>query len=59
VRSSSHHFGVADAIEPARSLDRLPQRLVVYAIEGEDFGAGRELSEPVARAVEAIAGELG
>jgi hydrogenase maturation protease len=59
LRSSSHHFGVADAIELARSLDRLPPRLVVYAIEGEDFGAGPELSEPVARAVDALVAELG
>jgi hydrogenase maturation protease len=58
LRSSSHHFGVADAIELARALDRLPPVLRVYAIEGEDFGAGRKLSPPVRRAVEALVAEL-
>ena len=46
LRSSSHHFGVADAVELARSLDRLPPALRVYAIEGEDFGAGRSSAPP-------------
>ena len=58
LRSSSHHFGVADAVELARSLDRLPARLTVYAIEGEDFGAGRELSPAVRRAVDQVVEEL-
>jgi hydrogenase maturation protease len=59
LRSSSHHFGVADAVELARSLDRLPARLTVYAIEGEDFAAGHELSPAVRRAVDQVVGELG
>ena len=58
LRSSSHHFGVADAIELARALGRLPPALRVYAIEGEDFGAGRALSPAVAQAVDAVAAEL-
>ena len=59
LRSSSHHFGVADAVELARSLDRLPPALRVYAIEGEDFGAGRRLSPAVRSAVDRLAEELG
>ena len=59
LRSSSHHFGVAEAVELARSLDRLPPALRVYAIEGEDFGAGQELSPTVRRAVDEVAAELG
>jgi hydrogenase maturation protease len=59
LRSSSHHFGVADAVELARSLDRLPPVLRVYAIEGEDFGAGDALSSAVRRAVDEVAAELG
>ena len=58
LRSSSHHFGVADAVELARSLDRLPKRLTVYAIEGEDFGAGHELSPAVRRSVAEVVEEL-
>ena len=58
LRSSTHAFGVADAIELARALDRLPAWLDVYAIEGADFGLGAGLSPPVARAAEALAERL-
>jgi hydrogenase maturation protease len=50
---------VAEAIELARELDRLPARLRVYAIEGSDFAAGARLTPAVERAVAALAGELG
>ena len=33
-------------MELARELDRLPARLVVYGIEGEDFEAGEGLTDP-------------
>ena len=58
LRSSTHAFGVADAVELARSLDRLPDRLEVYAIEGASFVAGERLSPPVEQAVAALAAEL-
>ncbi|HUK45704.1 MAG TPA: hydrogenase maturation protease [Gaiellaceae bacterium] len=54
-RSSTHAFGVGEAIELARALGRLPAVVVVYGIEGEDFAAGRGLSEPVAAAVDPAA----
>ena len=59
LRSSTHAFGVSDAVELARSLGRLPGRLEVYAIEGASFVAGDRLSPSVERAVAALAGELG
>lgn len=49
---STHAFGVAEAIELARALDRLPPCLIVYGIEGKDFAAGTGLSVEVARTVE-------
>jgi hydrogenase maturation protease len=58
LRSSTHAFGVPDAIELGRALDRLPRRLDVYAIEGESFVAGDRLSPAVERAVERLAGML-
>jgi hydrogenase maturation protease len=58
LRSSTHAFGVSDAVELARSLDRLPARLEVYAIEGASFVAGDRLSPSVERAVAELAGEL-
>lgn len=51
---SSHSFGLAEAIEMARALNRLPRRLIVYGIEGNSFEAGIGLSEEVKRAIVAI-----
>jgi hydrogenase maturation protease len=58
LRSSTHAFGVADAVELARALDRLPARLDVYAIEGASFTAGKRLSPAVERAVDELAASL-
>jgi hydrogenase maturation protease len=61
-RGSTHALGVADAVELARALGRLPATLIVYGIEGEDFSAGAGLSEAAVRGVEEaatrIAGEI-
>jgi hydrogenase maturation protease len=54
-RSSTHAFGVGDAVELSRALDRLPARVVVYGIEGGEFGTGAGLSSSVESAVEAVA----
>jgi hydrogenase maturation protease len=47
---SSHALGLAEAVTLAMTLGRLPPSLVVYGIEGEDFGVGTGLSPAVARA---------
>lgn len=52
--ASTHHLGVAEAVELGRSLGRLPDKLEVIGIEGSRFGAGRGLSPKVRRAVEAL-----
>jgi hydrogenase maturation protease len=44
LRTSTHLFGVADAIELARALGQLPARLIVYGIEGKTFEFGMGLS---------------
>jgi len=44
---SSHQFGVAEAIEMARTLKRLPDQLWLVGIEGENFGYGEELTPQV------------
>lgn len=64
--TSTHGFGVAQAVDLARALEQLPPRCVVYAIEGASFETGAPLSPPVAQAVadvadrlrDALAGEL-
>ena len=49
--SSSHTFGVGEAIELARQLNQLPTTLVLYGIEAESFETGAGLSESVVRSV--------
>lgn len=56
--SSTHLLGIADAIELARALGRLPERTIVYGIEGATFSAGDALSEPVAEAAERVASAI-
>ena len=51
-RSSTHSFGLADAIELARTLDRLPKHLVIYGIEAAQFVAGMPPSAQVLKGVE-------
>ena len=48
---STHRLGLAEAIELARALGQLPDRCVVYAIEGLSFRPGAQLSPPVTAAV--------
>jgi hydrogenase maturation protease len=54
-RYSSHAFGVAEGIELARALGRLPCRLIVIGIEGIRFDHGESPSAEVAKAVERLA----
>lgn len=55
---STHAVGLGEAVELARALDRLPPRLVVIGITGEDFDAGEGVTPPVQGAVEAVARDL-
>ncbi|HUZ28896.1 MAG TPA: hydrogenase maturation protease [Solirubrobacteraceae bacterium] len=57
-RTSTHAFGVAEAIELARALGRLPRSLLVYAIEGETFQVGEGLSASMREAVDRLVAEL-
>jgi len=52
--SSTHSFGVAEAVELARALGRLPARVVVFGIEGRDFAPGEGLSADVDAAVDEV-----
>ena len=61
--SSTHAFGVAEAVELARALNQLPPRVVLYGIEARSFRAGETLSPEVAGAVDevlkGVCGDLG
>lgn len=52
--SSTHAFGVADAVGLARSLGLLPRHLVAYAVEASGFSPGAPLSAPVAAALDGL-----
>jgi hydrogenase maturation protease len=54
-RAGTHALGLAAAVELARVLDRLPDRLVVVGVEAAGFEHGAGLSPPVAAAVERAA----
>lgn len=47
IRSSSHNFGIAEAIEFSRLLRSLPEEVIIYAVEGKDFNQGDNISDEV------------
>ncbi|MCE7004666.1 hydrogenase maturation protease [Kibdelosporangium philippinense] len=49
--TSSHGLGVPEAVLLGSALDRLPARLVVYAVEAACLDFGTDLSPPVTAAV--------
>lgn len=53
-RSSSHTFGVAEALQLARLLDRLPASVTIFGIEAATFRIGAPPSAPVAAAIERL-----
>jgi hydrogenase maturation protease len=54
VHGSTHAFGIAETVELARNLCRLPCRLIAYLVEGEGFEMGAPLSPTVAKAVDEV-----
>jgi hydrogenase maturation protease len=59
---STHSLGVAEAVEMARVLKQLPQRLIVYGIEGKNFqpglGLSREVQGSIGEVLQAILKDL-
>jgi hydrogenase maturation protease len=47
---SSHDISIPECITLSRSLDILPEKLIFYGIEGEDFGRGQQMSVAVRKA---------
>lgn len=56
--TSSHNLGVAEAIEMARSLGRLPKQLWIYGIEGKNFQYGETLSPHINRTIEQVVHQI-
>jgi hydrogenase maturation protease len=57
-RRGTHALSLADVIELARALGRLPGRLVGYGIEGAAFEPGAPLSSAVDAAARAVASQI-
>lgn len=54
-RSSTHHLGLAEAVELARVMGRLPPRLVVFGVEAASFAAGEDMTPAVREGVRQVA----
>ena len=52
--ASSHALGIPDALLLGQALDRVPGRLLVFAVEAANLDLGVGLSHPVAAAVPAV-----
>lgn len=57
-RYSTHAVGLAEVVEFARALKRLPDGLIVYGLEGSAFRPGEALSPKVEKAIDHIAGRV-
>jgi len=56
--SSSHGWGVAEALALGRLFQELPPRLIIYGIEGKNFDPGQDLSPEVAAAIPEAVGRI-
>jgi len=56
--TSTHGLTVGEAWKLGRSLGQLPDRLVVFGVEGVDFSPGVGLSPAVARALGPLVGAI-
>ena len=56
--ASSHHAGLAEAVDLGRALDRLPAHLVIYGVEVHDVSPGEGLSPAVERALPGLVQQL-
>ncbi len=55
---TTHAFGVAETVELARAMGKLPQQLTIYGIEASAVDVGSHLSDEVAEAVERVVSEI-
>lgn len=51
---STHAMGLSETLALAQALNRMPPKLVIYGIEGKQFGEGEGLSAEVAKSAEDV-----
>lgn len=57
-RGSTHAFGIAEVVELARTLGRLPQQLIVYGIEGDCFDPGAPIGPAVSDGIDRVVAQV-
>ncbi len=57
-KNSTHAFGVAEAVELGRAMEKLPDKLLFFGIEGKSFTVGGALSKEVGTAIEQLTKEI-
>ena len=55
---STHSIGMAEAVEFARNLQRLPEQVTVFGIEGGNFQADAEVNASVLETIEKLAQQI-
>ncbi len=55
---STHAFSIAQTIALAKTLKRLPSRLIIYGIEGASFEMGSGLSSDVKEAAQGVINQI-
>ncbi len=58
TQTSTHSFGIVEAVELARALGKLPPALVFYGIEGKNLAVGDGISPEVQNATETVAASI-
>src|SRR3972149_8960120 len=54
LRTSTHGFSVSQAISLAKNLSELPTNFILYAINGDNYNIGDQLSLSVAKSVDQV-----
>ncbi|HEY6952572.1 MAG TPA: hydrogenase maturation protease [Bacteroidota bacterium] len=55
---STHAFSVAESIELAKILGKMPERCLLYGIEGRNFGMGTGVAPALRKAADKIVAEI-
>lgn len=53
-QTSTHGFSVSQAISLAKNLDQLPNKLIIYAINGDSYTISDKFSPSVAKSVDSV-----
>ncbi|MGI4993525.1 hydrogenase maturation protease [Halobacteriovorax sp. GFR7] len=58
IQYSTHGIGLAEALELAQVLGKIPKKIIIYGIKGEDFSHGQGLSANVLESAKLVIKEI-